>query len=123
MAFDIKLEDFQRKACLVARDHKTNTMDAITYSSVVTRETVWNALIMVASHDLEVKAADMLSTYVMAYNKQDMDNNAGKSAIMVRSLYSLKSWGALFKAHHAQCMQELGYYSCDANPVLWMKAE
>ena len=36
----IKMEDFQRKACLVVGDHMIDTLDTITYSSVVTEETV-----------------------------------------------------------------------------------
>ena len=40
---------------------------------------------------------------------------------IVRSLYRLKSVGALFRAPLAQCMQQLG--SCDSEPDLWMKAD
>ena len=40
--------------------------DVITYSSVVTRETVCIALIMAGFHDLEVKAADALNAYLTA---------------------------------------------------------
>ena len=45
-----------------------HTLDTITYSSVVNRETVCIALTMVALHDLEIKAADVLNAYVMAPN-------------------------------------------------------
>ena len=40
MVFDIKMEDFTRKAHLVAGGHKTNAPSTITYSSVVLCETV-----------------------------------------------------------------------------------
>ena len=40
----------------------THTEDTITYSSVVTRETVCMATL----HELEIKVADMLNAYVMA---------------------------------------------------------
>ena len=40
MVFDIKMEDFQRKANLVVRGHLNHTPENITYSSVVTREAV-----------------------------------------------------------------------------------
>ena len=52
MVLDIKMEDFKRKACLVVGDHMTHTPDVITYSSVVTRETVHIALNMALLHDL-----------------------------------------------------------------------
>ena len=50
-------------------------------------------------------------------------DNAGKSAVGVRVLYGLKSVGASFRAHLAQCKQELGYCSCDADPDPWMQAQ
>ena len=70
MVFDIKMEDFWRKACLGVRGRMTHTPDTITYSSVVMRETVCIALTMVALHDLEVKAADVLNAYVMEPNHE-----------------------------------------------------
>ena len=54
---------------------------------------------------------------------QEFWDNAGKSAVIVRALYGLKSAGASFRAHLAQCMQELGYHSCNTDPNSWMKAE
>ena len=131
IVFDIKMEDFHRKACLVAGGQMTNIPHTITFSSVVTRETLCIALTMAALHDLEVKAADVLNAYVMAANNDktltvlcpEFGDNAGKSATIVRALYGLKCTGASFRAHLAECMGKLGYQSCDADPNLWMKAE
>ena len=74
------------------------------------------ALTMVALHDLEVKAADMLKTYVKAPNHEKrqykglslgtMGDNTCKSAIIVRALYGLKSAEASFRKHPAQCRLE-----------------
>ena len=47
------MEDFHRKVCLEARGHMTHILDTITYSSVVTRETVCIALTMEALHDIK----------------------------------------------------------------------
>ena len=73
---------------------KRHTLDAITYSNVVTRETVHIALTMTASHNLEVKAAEILNAYVMAHNREKIwtvlgpafGDNADNSTIIVRSL-------------------------------------
>ena len=70
MVFDIKMEDFCRKACLVVGGHMNHTPDTITYFSVVTRETVCIALTMEALHDLEVKAADVLNDNAKALNRE-----------------------------------------------------
>ena len=72
MMFDIKMEDFQRKACLVAGGHMAYTPNTITYSSVVTRKTLHIALTMAALHDLEAKAADVLNAYVTAPNHDNI---------------------------------------------------
>ena len=84
--------------------HLTHTPDNITYSSLVTRETVCIALKMAALHDLEVKAADVLNAHVMVPNLEkiwtvvgpEFWGNTCKSAIIVRVLYGLKSVGAFF---------------------------
>ena len=55
MVFDIKIEDFHRKAHPVAGGHMAHTLDTVTYSSVVTRETVIIALTMAALHDQRSK--------------------------------------------------------------------
>ena len=68
MVFNIKMEGFQRKACLVAGGYLIHTPDTITYLSVVIRETVSIALTMAPLYDQEVKAADLLNAYVMAPN-------------------------------------------------------
>ena len=49
--------------------------------------------------------------------------DSGKKALVVRALYGLKSAGAAFRNHHADCMDFLGYQSCLADPDLWLKAE
>ena len=90
MVFITKMEDFHRKACLVAKGHMTHTLDAITYSSVAIRETVCIALTVAALHGLEVKAADALNDCVMAPNRENIwtvlcpefGDDAGKSAYL-----------------------------------------
>ena len=39
MVFDVKMEDFRRKARLVAGGHMTEAPPTVTYASVVSRET------------------------------------------------------------------------------------
>ena len=59
MIFDVKIESFWRKACLVAGDHMTDAPAAITCASVVSRESVMLALILTALNALEVKYGDV----------------------------------------------------------------
>ena len=90
----------------------THTPDTIMYSSVVMRETVCIALTMLALHDLEVKADNVLNAYVTAPNHEkiwrvldlEFGDDAGKSIIIVSALYGLKS-----RAHLPKGMWDLGY--------------
>ncbi len=131
MIFDIKMEDFRRKARLVAGRHMTKAPATITYASIVSHETVPIALLMAALNDLNVKVGDVLNAYITApitakvwtVLGPEFGNNAGKNAIIVRALYGLKSAGAAFQAHLASFMRQMGYTSCKADPDLWYKAE
>eukprot|EP01082_Thalassiosira_pseudonana_P005598 g5187.t1 g5187 contig19:120121-121928(-) len=70
MIFDVKMEDFWRKARLVAGGHTTEAPPTLTYASVVSRETVRIALTMAALHGLPIMAAAVMNAYVTAPNKE-----------------------------------------------------
>ncbi len=70
MIFDIKIEDFRRKARMVAGGHMTGAPTIMTYTSVVSSETVQIALTIAALNDLKVKAADILNAYISAPIKE-----------------------------------------------------
>jgi hypothetical protein len=96
----------------------------ITYVSVVSHETIHIALLMAGLNDLNVKVGDVLNAYITApITKKvwtilgpEFGINAGKSAIIVRTLYGLKNAGAVFCAHLASFMCQMGYASCKADP-------
>jgi hypothetical protein len=104
MVFDVKMEDFRQKARLVAGGHLTKALATITYASVVSRETVHQALTFVTLNDLEVKVGDVLNAYITTPVKEkvwtilgpEFGLDSGKSAIIVLALYGLKSAGAAF---------------------------
>jgi hypothetical protein len=89
----------------------TGAPTIMTYASIVSCETIRIALTIAALNDLEVKAADILNAYISAPIKEKVwcalgpkfGPDAGKSAILVRALYGLKSTGAAFHAHLADC--------------------
>ena len=107
MIFDVKMEDFRRKARLVAGGHMTETPATMTYASVVSRETVRLALKLAALNDLEVKCSDVMNAYITAPIEEkiwttlghEFGQDAGKRALIVRALYGLKSAGAAFRKH------------------------
>jgi hypothetical protein len=101
------------------------------YASVVSRESVRIALTLAALNDLDVKMADIENACLMApINKkvwtvlgQEFGDDAGKRALIVVALYGMKSAGAAFRNHLAECMKHLGWQPCRSDRDLWMKAE
>ena len=94
MIFDIKMENFRRKARLVAGGHMTTAPAAVTYARVFSRETVRIALTLAALNDLELKCGDVLNAYITApvkeniwsYLRPEHGEDEGKKAIIVRAL-------------------------------------
>jgi hypothetical protein len=129
--FDVKMEDFRRKARFVAGGHTTDTPHAMTYASVVSRESVRIDLTLAALNDLDFKMADIENAYLTAPITEkiwtvlgpDVGYDTGKRALIARALYGLKSAGAAFGNHFAECMKYLGWEPCRADRDLWMKAE
>jgi hypothetical protein len=88
----------------VAGRHMTKAPTTITYASIVSRETVHIVLLMAALNDLNVKVGNVLNAYITAPITEkvwtvlgpEFSTDAGKSAIIARALYGLKSAGAAF---------------------------
>ena len=67
MIFDVKIsKNFRRKARFFADGHKTNTPAAMTYLSVVSRDSFRIALKIAALNDLDVLACDIHNAYLKA---------------------------------------------------------
>ena len=107
MIFDIKMgKNFRRKARMVADGHRTETRAALTYYSVVSRDSVRIALTIAALKDLSVLACDIQNAYLTGKCREkvwtragpESGSDAGKIMSVVRALYGLKSSGAAFRA-------------------------
>jgi Reverse transcriptase (RNA-dependent DNA polymerase) len=128
MIFDVKM-DFSRKARFVATGQMTKAPASITYSSVVSRESVCIAFLITALNGLEVRSADVGNAYLNADCREkvwmtagpEFGSNEGKKVLIVRSLYGLKSSGTAWHAHLAQSMLDIGFKPCLADPDVWMQ--
>jgi hypothetical protein len=127
--FDIKM-DFTRKARFVAGGHMTNTPAAMTYSSVVSRESVRLGFLNAALNGLHIMSCDLENAYLNAKCKEkiwfeggiECGADQGKVLIVVRALYGLKSAGASWSATLAQALRDLGFVSTTADPDVWIRA-
>ena len=67
MIFYVKLgKNFRRKAWYIADGHKTDTPSLVTYSTVVSRDSVQICLTIAAMNDLEILSGDIENTYLSA---------------------------------------------------------
>lgn len=130
LVFDVKLgENFRRKARFCADGHKVATPASITYSSVVSRDSVRILLMTAALNELELRAADIQNAFLTAPNLEkcfmiagdEFGPNKGKCYIVRRALYGLKSASAAFRSFLADKLDQIGFKSSLADPDVWMR--
>ena len=130
LIFDVKM-DFSRKARFVAGGHLTDPPASMTYSSVVSRETVRIALLLAALNDLDVCAADIGNAYLNAPCKEkiwivagpEFGEDAGKPMVITRALYGLKSSGAAWRQMLSASIKKMGFTSSKGDPDLYYKPQ
>jgi hypothetical protein len=127
IVFDIKM-DFTRKARFCAGGHTTDTPAAMTYSSVVSRDSVWIRFMLAALNGLDVMACDLENAYLNAPCMEkiwfkgglEFGSNKGKVCVVVHALSGLKSAGASWHATLAQALCDIGFLSTIADPNVWI---
>lgn len=129
--FDVKLgENFRRKARLVAGGHMTGAPTSITYSSVVSRDSVRICLLLAALNDLNILSCDIQGAYLTAPSREKVVITAGpefgpelegKILRVTRALYGLKSAGAAFRSFLAEHLRSMDYRPSYADPDVWMR--
>ena len=80
MILDIKIgENFRRKARLVVGGHTTEAPATLTYSLVVSRDSIRIALTVAALNELEVMACDIQNAYRTADCREKIWTRTGPS--------------------------------------------
>jgi hypothetical protein len=131
MIFDVKMgENFRRKARMVAGGHVTETPSTLTYSSVVSRDSVRIALTIAALNGLKVLVCDIQNAYLTAPCREKIwtvagpefgPEDQGKNMLVVRALYGLKSSGAAFRSFLAETLHDMGFSPSVADPDVWLR--
>lgn len=130
MIFDVKMgENFRRKARMVAGGHMTEAPSSITYSSVVSRDSVRIALTIAALNNLKVLACDIQNAYLTAPCREkiwtiagpEFGSERGQIMLVTRALYGLKSSGAAFRAFLAETLYDIGYKPSRADADVWLR--
>ena len=114
LVFDVKFgENFRRKARYCADGHKTGAPASVTYSTVVSRDSVRILLTIAALNDLEVLGADVQNAFLTAPNKEkcwiiagsEFGSDEGKTFLVGKALYGLKSASFSFRSFMAEFLQ------------------
>jgi hypothetical protein len=130
LIFDVKLgENFRRKARYVADGSRCDVSPSVTYSTVVSRDSVRIMLLVAALNDLDVLSADVQNAFITAPIKNkyyvvagpEFGALQGRTLIIVRALYGLKEASASFRSFMAKRLDELGFKSSVADPDVWLR--
>jgi hypothetical protein len=138
MIFDLKL-DLTRKARFVAGGHMTDPPTSLTYSSVVSRDSVRLAFLIAALNDLDILSADIGNAYLNAQTKEKVHTICGpefgpqylgRIAVIHKALYGLKSSGVAWRSKFAgtlldlqftSSLLDLQFTSSLADPDVWFR--
>ena len=119
-----------RKSWFTTGGNFTNPPQAMTYSSVVSRNTVLIILAIVALNEIDVRFFGIGNAYINA----DVDKKvqfyvspefapkcAGCVTVPVKALYGLKSYGASLNNHLYWWMRNKNFGYCLADTDTWMR--
>jgi hypothetical protein len=129
MIFDVKC-DFTCKARFVAGGHWTDAPTQLTYSSVVTRDSVHIAFLIAALNKIDILAADVRNAYLQAPVHEKVHtmagpefgtNNIGKTVIVIRAMYGLKSSGAAWYSKLCETLRSMNFTPSYADPDVWYR--
>ena len=121
--------DFIRKARFVAGGHMTETPNSLTYSSVVSQESVKIAFLIATLNGLDIMSCDIGNAYLNAPCREHIWFVAGPKCgdlqglpcKLIRTLYGLKSsgaaWGAMFSTF---IVESLSFKPTHADPDVYI---
>ena len=128
LVFDVK-HDGRHKARLVADGHLTDVPVESVYSGVVSLRGFRLVLFLAELNKLETWATDIGNAYLEAETAEKVYIEAGPEfgdryghlLIIRKALYGLRSSGARWHDKLSDCLRELGFKPCKAEPDIWMR--
>jgi hypothetical protein len=129
LVFAIK-HDGRHKSRLVAGGHLTDTPVESVYSGVVSLRGLRLLLFLAELNGHETWATDIGNAYLEAETKEKVFVVAGPEfgeleghvLIIFKALYGLKSSGLRWHERFSDCLQEMGYKTCLAEPDIWLRS-
>ena len=129
MIFDIKKEDFRRKARLVAGGHVVNATMFESYSSVVQTKSLRLLQAVALNEGLKIVTADIRNAFIQATTKEkiwtrcgdEFGDRAGCVAKIKKALYGLSTSARQWSLKLGDTLKSLGFTPSRADPDLWIK--
>ena len=129
LIFDVKM-DFTRKASFMAGGHTTEAPLTITYSIVVSRDSVRLAFMIASLNGLDIMSCNLENAYLNSTNREKIwfeggikcGEDKGKVLVVVRALYGLKSVVSACRAALAEALVRLGFKSTRSDPDVQIRA-
>ena len=128
LVFDVKM-DLTRKARFCANGNEAEAPASITYSSVVSRDSIRIVFLIAGLNDLDILAADVKNAYLNANVREriwfvggiETGEGCGKVCVLVKALYGLKSSGAAWRKHFAETLRRMNFVPTEADPDVWLR--
>ena len=128
LVFDVK-HDGRHKARLVADGHLTEVPIDSVYSGVVSLRGFRLALFLAELNGLETWATDIGNAYLEAKTSEhvyieagpEFGDREGHILIIHKALYGLRSSGARWHDKFSDCLRELAFDPCKAEPDIWIR--
>jgi Reverse transcriptase (RNA-dependent DNA polymerase) len=128
LVFDVK-QNSRHTARLVADGHLTDIPLDSVYSGVLSVGGFRLILFLAELNDLELWATDIGNAYTEAYTTErvyiiagtEFGEREGHMPVINIALYGLQTSGARWHDRFADCIRELGFFRCKAEPDIWMR--
>ena len=114
---------------MVAGGHMIEAPTLLTYSSVVSRDSVSIALAIASLNGLKVLACDIHNAFLTAKCREkcyiqagpEFGSYQGKLMLITLALYGLNTSSASLRNYLAETLYELGYTPTKADPDVWLR--
>lgn len=129
LVFDVKM-DFTRKARFMAGGHTTDAPSTVTYSSVVSRDSIRLGLLIGVLNGVDIMTCDLENAYLNAKCREkiwfeggsECGEDQGKVLVLVRALYGLKSASSSWRSTLSGTLRDLGFVATKADPDVYLRA-
>jgi len=117
------------KSRLVANGHLTEVLFDSTYSGIVSLHGICLLVFLAKLNDLDIWATDIGNAYLEAETQEkvyiiagpEFGELEGHTLIIFKALYGLRTSGLHWHECFANCLRDMGFYPCKAEPDIWMR--